>query len=191
MSLDLSIAGYAVYRRGTLEGSLGSHYTYVMASNGLLVVARNELLIGSVLVAEAEVRGLLPLRTGVQLCHGKIPRALFDQAVLSMSMDRTKELYLAVVWDGSCYQLTMPPQLSSPSHIAYKTVPGAVLDLHSHPSFPATFSGEDDADEQGFRVYCVVGRLDLPEPECRFRLGVYGHFQDIRWEEIFEEEAPV
>lgn len=190
MSQDLGIVGYAIYRKGDLEGTLGRHYTYVMAGNGLLVAACNELLTGVVPIGPATVRGLQPALTGVQLHHGKIPRAFFDGAVLSMSMNRTRELYLAIVWEEGRYRVAVPPQLSSPSHIAYKTVPNTVLELHSHPSFPARFSATDDADEQGFKLYGVVGRLDLPQPEFSFRLGIYGHFQDIPWEEIFEEEAP-
>ena len=51
-------------------------------------------------------------------------------------------------------------------------------------------SDTDDGDEQGFRIYGVVGRLDDPLPELRLQLGVYGHFAPVEWPLVFSGPAP-
>jgi hypothetical protein len=57
---------------------------------------------------------------------------------------------------------------------AEENTSNVILDLHSHGNMGAFWSGTDNADEQGFRVYSVIGRLD-ERPEIRLRLGVYGY----------------
>mgnify|MGYP000858271742 CR=1 FL=1 len=42
----------------------------------------------------------------------------------------------------------------------------------------AKFSGTDDADEVGFRLYAVIGRLP-DKSEIRLRVGVYGQFWEV------------
>ena len=65
-----------------------------------------------------------------------------------------------------------------------------VAEFHSHGTSRAFFSKTDDRDEQGFRVYGVVGRLDDPEPELRLRVGVYGHFAPAEWAQVFSGPIP-
>ena len=45
-------------------------------------------------------------------------------------------------------------------------------------------------DEQGFRIYGVVGRLDAPRPELSLRVGVYGHFAPVDWLQVFDGPNP-
>ena len=68
--------------------------------------------------------------------------------------------------------------------------PGVVAEFHSHGRHRAFFSATDDRDEQGFRVYGVVGRLDKPEPELTLRLGIYGHFASLEWQQAFDGPPP-
>ena len=65
-----------------------------------------------------------------------------------------------------------------------------VAEFHSHGSSRAFFSKTDDADEQGFRIYGVVGRLDDPESELSLRVGVYGHFAPADWPQVFDGPNP-
>ena len=65
-----------------------------------------------------------------------------------------------------------------------------VAEFHSHGSARAFFSATDDRDEQGFRIYGVVGRLDAPLPELRLRVGVYGHFAPVDWRQAFDGPDP-
>jgi PRTRC genetic system protein A len=59
------------------------------------------------------------------------------------------------------------------------------MDIHSHGSMKAFFSFTDDRDEQGLRLYMVVGRLDTLLPEVELRLGVYGYFATLNIDEVF------
>ena len=65
-----------------------------------------------------------------------------------------------------------------------------VAEFHSHGSSRAFFSATDDRDEQGFRIYGVVGRLDDPRPELSLRVGVYGHFTPLDWPPVFDGPNP-
>lgn len=67
----------------------------------------------------------------------------------------------------------------------YERLPSTVLDIHSHGTMRPFFSGTDDKDEQGFRLYMVVGRLDTLVPEVEMRVGVYGYFAPVQFEEVF------
>lgn len=177
-------AGYLVNASGGPEGEPDLFYDYILAGNGLLVRARGPLLGATVCLAPATVRGLPPLAEKVELPHGRIPRSLCDLALSILAADPFRERYLAVVWDGD-YHLREPPQEGGAGGVTYERVPGTVLDIHSHASLGAFFSGTDNRDEQGIGLYMVVGRLDTLWPEMELRVGVYGHFAPVSLEEVF------
>jgi hypothetical protein len=49
----------------------------------------------------------------------------------------------------------------------------------------ARFSSLDDQDEQGFRIYAVLGCLSS-KPVMRVRVGMYGHRRDIPANWVFD-----
>ena len=61
--------------------------------------------------------------------------------------------------------------------------------MASSPSSTPT-PATDDRDEQGFRVYGVVGRLDTATPELALRVGIYGHFAPVEWSQVFDGLPP-
>lgn len=61
-----------------------------------------------------------------------------------------------------------------------------VMDIHSHNTMPAKFSGIDDDDEKATRLYAVVGRLDRVLPDITLRASCGGQFIPLRCEEVFE-----
>jgi hypothetical protein len=61
-----------------------------------------------------------------------------------------------------------------------------VLEMHSHPTFGPGPSSIDDADEQGFKIYGIVGELNEDEPSVYLRVGVYGYFMTVNWRDVFE-----
>lgn len=82
-----------------------------------------------------------------------------------------------------------------------------VMDMHSHNTMPAEFSGIDDMDEKETRLYAVVGRFDKGFPDIKVRAGCAGRFIDIPptqvmdinfsafphpplWDERLEENRP-
>ena len=57
-----------------------------------------------------------------------------------------------------------------------------LIEIHSHHTMRAFFSVTDNKDEQGFRIYGVIGRVDNQRDfptEMRLRVGIYGHFWEI------------
>jgi topoisomerase IA-like protein len=61
----------------------------------------------------------------------------------------------------------------------------ALIDLHSHALMEAFFSRADNKDEQGFRIFAVIGKVK-GKTEIRVRVGVYGNYWNIPASMIFE-----
>ena len=176
--------GYLLNTKEGLSGERGAYYDYVLASNGLFVRARSPLLAATVMVAPAEVRGLAPLEEMVEFPLGRVPQALYDLAVSVVAADPRREHYLAVTWEEG-YRLRAPDQDGTAGGVSYERLPATVLDIHSHGAMRAFFSGADNRDEQGLRLYMVIGRLDTLLPEVELRVGVYGYFAPAGREEVF------
>jgi hypothetical protein len=63
------------------------------------------------------------------------------------------------------------PPLRPQFRLKVPRLPAILCELHSHGLLPAYWSATDDADEQGARLYAVIGRL-AARPEIRLRVGV-------------------
>jgi hypothetical protein len=61
----------------------------------------------------------------------------------------------------------------------------ALIDLHSHATLEPFFSPTDNKDEQGFRIFAVIGKVN-EKPEIRVRVGVYGNYWKIPADMVFE-----
>ena len=182
--------GYLVNHPGGLAGVQGIGYDYVLGSGGVYVQSQNAHLTARVPVAAGAVRGLAPVAEKLQLTHGPIPAQLFELGLRWFQDALDTERFFAVRWDGDGYRLVVPPQVGASASLAYRPPAGVVAEFHSHGSARAFFSVTDDRDEQGFRVYGVVGRLDAPRPELRLRVGVYGHFAPLDWPQVFDGPQP-
>jgi len=184
----VALVGYVVARSG-VPPRQGLAYDYILAGDGLYITAENRHLRARVPVATATVHGLPPLYPSFALRGGRLPWTIWDAIVAAIRCQPDRELLLAVVVRASTYRLVRPPQIGAPHRVIYRPPADAVLEIHSHRHHPARFSPTDDADEQGFRVYGVVGRLDADEPEVALRVGVYGHFLPLPWETIFAGDS--
>ena len=182
--------GYLVNHAGGLAGSQGIGYDYVLGSGGLYVQSESANLTARMLVAPAPVRGLAPVSEKLELAYGLIPAHVFELGLRWFQAGPGTERIFAVGWDGSAYRLVVPPQAGTASSLAYEPPAGVVAEFHSHGRHRAFFSGTDDGDEQGFRIYGVVGRLDAPAPELALRLGIYGHFTPLHWPQVFHGPPP-
>ncbi len=168
-----------------LEGEPGVFYNYILAGNGLYLRAKNAHLAATVCIAPQEIRGLASLEENIQLLHGKIPLYFLKLALSILCIKPDIEQYLAVNWWGN-YSLNVPSQLQTDVSVIYETLPGTVLDIHSHVGgVPARFSGIDNRDEQWLCLYAVVGDLRHLCPTIELRLGVYGYFMPLGKEEVF------
>ena len=182
--------GYLVNHPSGLSGSQGIGYDYVLGSGGVYVQSESAQLTARVLVAPCEVRGLAPVVEKVELAHGSIPARLFELGLRWFRDDPDTERFFAVRWDGDAYRLVVPKQEGTATSLTYRPPAGVVAEFHSHGTSRAFFSTTDDGDEQGFRIYGVVGCLDAPEPELSLRVGVYGHFAPVDWRQVFDGPAP-
>ena len=176
--------GYLLNTERGQEGEPGLFYDYILAGNGLFVRAKSPLLQATVHIAYAPVRGLLPLEERVELPMGSIPHYIYNLALSVFCSNRYQEHYVAVTWEGQ-YRLRVPSQEPTECGVRYERLPSTVLDIHSHGAMRPFFSGTDDQDEQGLRLYMVVGRLDTLVPEIEMRVGVYGYFAPVQFEEVF------
>lgn len=182
------LVGYLTNTNNGREGQPGILYDYILASNGLWIEADNRLMRARVPIAEAEVRGLAPLEPKGELHYGKVPAYLFDLALNEMLKDPGQEKYIAITYDHE-YHIQIPEQKTSAGSVEYSNPDNVVLDLHSHGQMNAFFSGQDNKDEQGFKIYGVVGGLRRKE-SVGFRVGVYGYFFDVLWDDVFDGIRP-
>ena len=181
-----SPVGYLVNRKEGLTGAQGIGFDYVLGAGGLYVQSESAHLTARVRVASCEVRGLAPVAGKVELAHGPIPARLFELGLHWFLDDPDTERFFAVRWDGDAYGLVIPPQEGTATSLEYAPPAGVVAEFHSHGTSRAFFSKTDDGDEQGFRIYGVVGRLNKYRPELSLRVGVYGHFATVEWSQVFD-----
>ena len=182
--------GYLVNRPTGLAGSQGIGYDYVLGAGGLYVQSESANLTARIAVAPAAVRGLAPVLEKLTLTHGPIPAHVFDLGLSWMLAAPDTERFFALGWDGHAYRLVVPPQEGKGSSLTYRPPSGVVAEFHSHGRHRAFFSATDDGDEQGFRIYGVLGRLDTARPELTLRLGIYGHFAPLDWRQVFDGPPP-
>ncbi|MBI4496619.1 MAG: hypothetical protein HY689_01810 [Chloroflexi bacterium] len=184
----MPLVDYLIARDG-LPPRSGDAYDYVLAGDGLYLVTENDALEVRMPVALAQVRGLPPLGPRFFLRGGRIPQAVWEDitAAARLFSARGQELLLAVTHhEGSGYRLVAPRQIAGSMNVLYERFPDVVLAVHSHHRYPAVFSPTDDADEQGFGLYGVLGRLDEDRPEVSLRVGVYGYFFPLPWGAVFD-----
>ena len=186
----LNPVGYLVNHKSGLTGVQGIGFDYVLGACGLYVQSESAHLTARVLVAPCEVRGLASVTEKVELAHGPIPARLFEMGLRWFQDDPSTERFFAVRWDGRSYRLVVPEQEGTATRLKYTPPAGVVAEFHSHGSSRAFFSKTDDRDEQGFRIYGVVGRLDTDRPELSLRVGVYGHFAPLQWPQVFDGPPP-
>ena len=181
-----SPVGYLVNHKDGLAGAHGIGFDYVLGAGGLYVQSESAHLTARVSVAPCTVRGLAPVTEKVELAHGPIPAGLFEVGLRWFQDDPSTERFFAVRWDGRSYRLVVPEQEGTATSLEYTPPAGVVAEFHSHGRSRAFFSATDDGDEQGFRIYGVVGRLDADRPDLSLRVGVYGHFAPVVWSQVFD-----
>lgn len=164
---------------------------YVVAGNGLHLWAKREGLHALIPVAPATIRGLYPVGPFVQMDAPLLPASVLTELLVLARAARSKEgmplesLYYPRYEPKEDWHLIVPAQVQSAARVrpqgtdtTMQEYSGAWFEVHSHHAMSAFFSATDDADEQGFRIYGVVGRI-FSRPEIRLRVGIYGHYWEI------------
>jgi PRTRC genetic system protein A len=124
----------------------------------------------------------------------RVPLMLFSGALALFQPAMPRE---ALVWYAcdpesiNCYSLVLPVQTANEGMVVpvdryHPALEHVLVDLHSHNSMPAFFSSKDDRDEEnGFRIYAVVGHLNTT-PQIKVRVGVFGCWMVVRPSLVFE-----
>ena len=165
-------------------------YAYIMAGNGLFLYAKRDDLEVLIPISSATIAGLLPLEPFVNM--PRVPAQLMDYILLASKENLPNEV---LFWfnfdhDRQIWNLDAPLQFCRPASVfpMDKTDPlgiKALIDLHSHALMDPFFSRTDNRDEQGFRIFAVIGKVN-EKPEIRVRLGVYGNYWNIPANLVFE-----
>ncbi len=183
----MPLVDYLIAREGA-PARRGQAYDYVLAGDGLYLVAENRYLEVRVPVANAQVRGLPPIYPCCTLRTGRLSGELWERIVATARLWSLygREVLLAITFEESSgYRLLLPEQVVGPENITYRPPSHVVLQIHSHRHYPARFSPTDDADEQGLCLYGVLGKLDINRPEVGLRVGAYGYFLPVPWDFVF------
>ena len=163
-------------------------YAYIMAGNGVFLKAKREGLDVLIPVSNSKIAGLPTLTPYVSLFCGVPKNLLLTALELSRRNFPNEMLFWFNLNDR--WTMDVPDQLTRPASV----VPvdnmdargtSALIDLHSHGALSPFFSPIDNRDEQGFRIYAVIGEVDKAPKLC-VRVGVYGHYFDIPASTVFE-----
>lgn len=176
--------GYLINYQEGISGERGPYYNYIIASNGIFIEAEGPLISARIPVEVCDIRGLAPIETKVSLTYGSIPQRFFDLALDFFLSDSHSEHYAAVVADRG-YSFYIPIQDKTAGSVVYEVGKSVVLEMHSHGHMGALFSGTDNTDETGLKLYGVIGKLGAT-PIVKLRIGVYGYFWELSWKQVFD-----
>ena len=165
-------------------------YAYIMAGNGVFLYAKRDDLEVLIPVSRATIAGLPSLEPFVNMpC---VPAILMHHILQASKENLPNEI---LFWfnfdhDRQVWNVDAPLQICHPASVipVNKNDPlgiKALIDLHSHALMDPFFSCTDNKDEQGFRIFAVIGKVN-GKPEIIVRVGVYGNYWNIPASMIFE-----
>jgi PRTRC genetic system protein A len=132
---------------------------------------------------------------------GKIPATLLHDIIAFFKdvMSTTKqdvEAMAHILWNATDgYHIAVPNQTISKAAVSYgndhiKEGDIIVLDIHSHNTMGAFFSGTDNADDRNGIYYSgVVGKLNMLTPELVWRFNIGAEKRTALVTDIFEVEV--
>lgn len=175
---------------GTLPPIQECLYVYIMAGNGVFLYAKREDLEVLIPISRATIAGLPPLAPFLNI--PRVPAILMREILHESKEILPNEI---LFWfnfdrDRQDWNVVAPRQICRPSSVfpVDKSDPHgtkALIDVHSHALIEPFFSRTDNKDEQGFRIYAVIGRVK-GRPGICVRVGVYGNYWNIPASLIFE-----
>lgn len=130
----------------------------------------------------------------------KVPAGILYGVVdfFKLVMDKFKgsEVMVQIFWnkESSSYEIFVPTQRVSGASISFDhdatmlEDPNRiwVIDIHSHNSMAAFFSGGDNNDEKSTRLFGVIGHLNRSEWASKWRAGSNGHYYDLELNDIWD-----
>jgi PRTRC genetic system protein A len=165
-------------------------YAYIMAGNGIFLYAKRDDLEVLIPIWRATIAGLPPLEPFVHM--PRVPAVLLQHILHASKENLPNEIlfWFNLDHDQAAWSVDAPLQTCTPA----SAVPvdrndplgiKALIDLHSHALMEPFFSRTDNKDEQGFRIFAVIGRVN-EKPLILVRVGVYGNYWNIPAEMVFE-----
>ncbi len=189
----LNPAAYLIAKPGAdLRLSSDKAFSYILGANGLFKVAHAPAFSACIPIGQWS-RPLPGLRiidaSKIKMTRGRISSSLLDAALAAArraSWARPMEIMFQIAINGRHVYLRRPPQDATAGSIEYRAPEGTeiVVDLHSHHTMSTDFSATDNRDEQGLKVYGVMGRI-FKQPALRLRVGIYGDFHPIPATAVF------
>lgn len=165
-------------------------YAYIMAGNGIFLYAKRDDLEVLIPISSVIIAGLPSLEPFANLPH--VPAALMHHVLQASRENLPNEILFWFNFDHDqrIWNVDAPLQVCCPASVypVDESDPlgiKALIDLHSHAYMEPFFSPTDDKDEQGFRIFAVIGKVN-GSPKIRVRVGVYGNYWDIPAAMIFE-----
>lgn len=172
-------------------------YEYVMSGNGIFIRGARREFQAQFCITPCVIRGLAELECSLDLNAPRVPREMVAEMlrrsrqardtqgqpceiVFHLELDETMEWQCHVPSQKQSPLRSKPSDDSSTSSYAK-----ACIELHSHVDMHASFSSLDDQDEQGFRIYAVLGCIST-KPVIRVRVGMYGYRHDIPAKWVFD-----
>jgi len=169
---------------------------YVMTKKGCFEIRETRL--GLVRRKVEEIEGLqTELEEGIELYVPKLPGWVlttildFFRAVYYHKSGAEAFVQIFYHLEEEKFFLFCPRQRVSRAHVHFERDPELeekhilVMDIHSHNSMSAFFSGIDDADEKEDRLYGVIGHVNQPIPDLKFRMGMAGRFVNLDGRSLF------
>lgn len=187
----MNLVGYITAIAPSLPPISAQLYEYIFAANGVFLRAKRSGMEAMWLIAYSPIRGLADIEPYF-LWEGKRIPASFLNKMLHEAKTCTNE----VLWylrQESDWILSKPQQVSSPTSVTpiYPSLADtdyslALVEVHSHGDMPPVPSTQDNADEQGFRIYVILGAVKSC-PKINVRIGLAGYFCPISAHMIFED----
>jgi len=184
-------------RTNSLPPITAALYEYVMAGNGIFIRGARREFKAQFCIQPCIVRGLLELGSSLDLNMPRVPREMISEMLRRARAVRDQQgrpceiVFHLEFADATGWQCHVPKQNQSPMRAKpsddspASSYARACIEIHSHVDMHASFSSLDDQDEQGFRVYAVLGCIST-RPVMRVRVGLYGYRHDIPAKWIFD-----
>jgi hypothetical protein len=173
----------------------------IPAKDGKVYEIRNTN-IGKFITPTSDCDMLSNVRAGFVPALPRIPMNFMLRIVAffrgNMHNGSENEALLNIYWDTYCkeFLVDIPEQtvskVSVDSQISEEYSDERYvhyMDVHSHNSMRAFFSGVDDKDERATRLYSVIGNLHEYFPDIKTRISNGGKFLEIDPAEVFEMVA--
>lgn len=186
------------------EPTIGQLYDYLFTADGIYLRAVRTGLSVLLKIHDCEIRGLArmedlqPDRDALDFTLPRVP-VVYLEKMLELSIETCVNKNSAVealfhlrwIHGENRWRLDKPAQEATGASVKpIHAGPGssydlALIELHSHHQMAAFFSATDNEEEQGFRIYAVIGEI-FSRPAIRVRVGCFGHFQEIPPKTVFE-----